>query len=262
MHSKLLFCFLIFNSFCCSNTPSETKNKQNVDQIKITTNQNPYQIVQQIPLPAEFNRVKQDSNSFGTWLRNVRLKRDKTVYLYNGLAKRNQSAQFAVLNIPTGNKDLQQCADGVMRLRAEYLFANKKFDDIIFYDNEKGVYKFSQPFTRCHFDKYLEKVFAMCGSASLSKQLKHKSISDIMPGDVLIHGGFPGHSEIVMDVATNKNGKKIYMLAQSYMPAQDIHILNNPTNKDLSPWYELNDKKTIETSEYYFTSDELKTWSN
>ena len=80
------------------------------------------------------------------------------------------------------------------------------------------------------------------------------------PGDVLIRGGFPGHAVIVMDVAKNKAGNKIYMLAQSYMPAQDIHVLNNPSDKALSPWYEVNDENEIITPEYVFKRDELKRW--
>ena len=60
-------------------------------------------------------------------------------------------------------------------------------------------------------------------------------MNNIKPGDVLIRGGFPGHAVIVMDMATNSAGKKIYLLAQSYMPAQDIHVLVNPSDEHSSP---------------------------
>ena len=113
-----------------------------------------------------------------------------------------------------------------------------------------------------NFDKYLERVFGMCGSASLEKQLKeHVTLNDVEPGDVLIRGGFPGHAAIVMDVATNDEGEKIFLLAQSYMPAQDIHVLINPSNKRRSTWYEVNDDAIIiKTPEYNFTRRELKRW--
>jgi hypothetical protein len=64
---------------------------------------------------------------------------------------------------------------------------------------------------------------------------------------------------IVADIATNISGKKIYLLAQSYMPAQDVHIVINPMNKNISPWYELNDE-TVNTPEWVFPSGHFKTW--
>ena len=101
-----------------------------------------------IPLPGGFQRVAADPGSFAGYLRNIGLKENSTVYLYNGKPKQNQTAQYAVLNISTGNKDLQQCADAVMRLRAEYLFIQKQFNQIIFYDNDKTPYPFSPPYTQ------------------------------------------------------------------------------------------------------------------
>lgn len=222
---------------------------------------NPYKQIIAIPLPEGFERSAADPASFTGYLRNLGLKANKTVYLYNGKPKHNQTAQYALLNISTGNKDLQQCADAVMRLRAEYLFMQKQFDKIIFYDNDKTAYRFSSPYTQASFTKYLNRVFGMCGSASLSKQLKPvNNFSDIQPGDVIIRGGFPGHAVIVMDVAMNAAGERIYLLAQSYMPAQDIHVLKNPVNEDLSPWYRANDEHVIQTPEYTFTKNELKRW--
>ncbi len=74
-----------------------------------------------IPLPEGYKRTEAATNSFGSYLRRIQLKKDKTVYLYDGKKKANQSVQYAVLNVSIGLKDLQQCADAVMRLRAEYL---------------------------------------------------------------------------------------------------------------------------------------------
>ena len=225
------------------------------------TLENPYKQIQAIPLPAGFERLKADSGSFSAYLRNIALKEQTTVYLYNGQPKHNQTAQYALLNISVGNTDLQQCADAVMRLRSEYLYAQKQFDQIIFRDNGNTVYTFTAPYNREHFDKYLNRVFSMCGSASLSKQLKPvNNFADIEPGNVLIRGGFPGHAVIVMDIAINNTGKKIYLLAQSYMPAQDIHVLKNPMNEYLSPWYEVHNDLIIQTPEYTFRQNELMRW--
>ena len=86
-----------------------------------------------------------------------------------------------------------------------------------------------------------------------------ENISEMRIGDVFIQGGFPGHAVIVVDMAKNKaTGKKIFLLAQSYMPAQDIHILKNPNHDALDPWYELDFEGPLYTPEWTFGKDNLK----
>ena len=220
-----------------------------------------YKSIDDIKTPPGFTRIAGEENSFMGWLRNIPLKKDKTVYLYNGTKKRNQAAQFAVIDIPVGNKDLQQCADAVMRLRAEYLFNYKQYPAIAFMDYAGKWYKWSGGDNRKGFDNYLQTVFGWCGSASLEKQLKTVAdFTSIKPGDVLVQGGFPGHAVIVVDMATNKEGKKIYMLAQGYQPAQDMHVLVNPDHPGLSPWYAVDEEGDINTPEWTFNRSNLKTW--
>jgi hypothetical protein len=221
----------------------------------------PYDTLIAIPPPAGYVRIKVAQGSFGEWLRKVPLKKDNYVYLYDGSLKRNQSAQFAVMDITVGKKDLQQCADAVMRLRAEYLFSQRRYYEIEFRDNNNKSYKWTRGNDRSAFARYLEQVFGWCGSASLSKQLKEVSnIRDIQPGDVFIKGGFPGHAMIVTDVAINKDGNKVFMLAQSYMPAQDIHIVVNPSADKTTCWYNADDSPGIITPEWTFYPDQLKRW--
>ncbi len=258
----LFFC--LFVTVACSNAPTSSPHKKIKSTAPATVNTlgiNTYAAVKDIPLPAGYQRLPADSNSFTYWLHKVLLKKHKTVYLFNGNKKVNQLAQFAVLDISIGNQNLQQCADAVIRLRAEFLFTQKMYDQIVFTDNEKGIYAFASPYTKINFMKYMKKVFGMCGSASLAKQLKQvTNFENITAGDVLIRGGFPGHAVLVMAVAENAAGKKIFMLAQSYMPAQDIHILINPSDEKLSPWFEVNDKNEIFTPEYLFYKNELRRW--
>jgi hypothetical protein len=127
--------------------------------------------IKEIEPPAGYVLEEGEETSFSSYLLNISLNEDNTVYLFNGVEKRNQTAQFAVLDINIGDKDLQQCADAVMRLRAEYLFAQKRFKEMVFIDNDGKKYAFSAPYTRDNLDSFLWRVFGMCGSASLAKQL-------------------------------------------------------------------------------------------
>jgi Domain of unknown function (4846) len=245
---------------CHNSSGRATAGNKNVNNKLAGKAENPYTTIAGIPMPQGFTRQAADSSSFTAWLRKLPLKKDKAVYLYNGQLKGNQDAQFAVLDIPVGNKDLQQCADAVMRLRAEYLYAQGRYAAIIFWDNEGQSYPFTKPYSRANFDQYLQRVFGMCGSASLEKQLHAAEWNQLQPGNVLIRGGFPGHAVMVMDVAEDSTGKKIYLLAQSYMPAQDIHILLNPANNNATAWYEAGNNESIRTPEWTFRQQQLKQW--
>lgn len=239
-------------------------------------------LVNRISVPDSYKRQELPKKSFAEWLRNIPLKKgNPDVMLYDGKKKGNQSAQFAVIDIDVGKRDLQQCADAVMRLRAEYLFSSFQKEKIAFnftsgdkcsYSNwEKGIRPiFSEnkvSFSKTshvdasykNFKKYLQIIFSYCGTYSLEKELhKVSNINDIQAGDVFITGGFPGHAIIVMDVAINiTTKKKIFLLAQSYMPAQDIHILKN-NNESFSPWYSIDFKETLFTPKWNFSKSNLK----
>ena len=91
-------------------------------------------LVNRITVPKGFTRIEVEPNSFADWLRYLPLKPgNPDVHLYNGELKRYQSGHAAVLDIDVGTTDLQQCADAVIRLRAEYLFKTKNFDKIKFH---------------------------------------------------------------------------------------------------------------------------------
>ncbi|HVU95564.1 MAG TPA: DUF4846 domain-containing protein [Puia sp.] len=231
---------------------------------------NPYPTIGAIPLPPGYHRLPAANSSFGAWLRNMPLKKDRTVYLFDGTPKRYQGAQFAVLDISVGKTDLQQCADAVMRLRAEYCYSKHDLAAIDFY-TEQGVRLNFLEWSRHHpgssrrasFDAYLTKVFMYCSTRTLEKQLHPKSPGSVNPGDVWIKGGAPGHATIVVDVAEDAAGHRIYLLAQSYMPAQDIHLVKNPADAGLSPWYTADTTRDIlETPEWTFTTNQLRSWSS
>ena len=88
--------------------------------------------------------------------------------------------------------------------------------------------------------------------------MKSIKFEEMKIGDVLIQGGHPGHAVMVMDMAENNSGEKIYLLAQSYMPAQEFHILKNPYQPEISPWYQLGSSIDIITPEWSFSPNDLK----
>ena len=79
-------------------------------------------------------------------------------------------------------------------------------------------------------------------------------------GDVFIQGGFPGHAVLVADMVVNKaTGDARFLLIQSYMPAQDMHILTNPKGEAGTPWYPIPPAEgELITPEWIFKSAHLR----
>jgi hypothetical protein len=235
-------------------------------------------------VPAGYARTEAGKDSFTAFLRKLPLKPHNTkVKLYNGQLKPNQDAHIAIIDMDPGTRDLQQCADAIIRLRAEYLYKKQAYESIHFNftngfraDYSKWVrgYRIKVEGNRAYwvksaapsgtyddFRRYLDIIFTYAGTLSLSSELAEKKYSDISAGDVFIRGGSPGHAVIVVDVAVNtETGRRIYLLAQSFMPAQEIHILKNPENPE-NPWYEADEDGTeIETPEWTFYPHDLKSF--
>ena len=195
--------------------------------------------------PLGYRPVALPASSFGAWLRGLPLKPGRPeVLLFNGRPKQNQGAHLAVADIDVGREDLQQCADAVMRLRAEYLRSAGRDKDICFRFTSGDPARWEEwraggrPFvvgnfvrwvrraaadsSAASFRAYLTSVYRWAGSASLSRELRGgMDPRRVEPGDVFIHGGFPGHAVLVVDVAQDPRGRRKFMLAQSYMPAQE-----------------------------------------
>ena len=73
---------------------------------------------QRIPPPPGFQRAPVPEQSWGAWLRGLPMKpAGAPVLLYNGAPKWRQDVHVAVVDIDVGSRDLQQCADAIMRLR-------------------------------------------------------------------------------------------------------------------------------------------------
>jgi hypothetical protein len=109
------------------------------------------------------------------------------------------------------------------------------------------------------FRKYMDLIFTYAGTWSLSQELMQVNRAEMQIGDIFIQGGSPGHAVIVVDMAVDTStGDKVFLLAQSYMPAQDIQILQNPNNEPLSPWYDLDFGETLYTPEWTFEASNLK----
>lgn len=237
-------------------------------------------IESRIPPPRNAQRLSADS--YALYSRSLRLQLpDKQVRKYDGNFKHGlHSIYCAVLDQEIGKNDLHQCADAIMRLRADFHYHRSEFDKIAFnftnghrvsYNKWKEGYRITvngnktkwvkkKDFDNSYLTywKYLEQIFMFAGTFSLSNELGKVPMEQMQIGDVFIQGAFPGHAVLVVDMAFDTTtNKKYYLLGQSYMPAQQFQILINPNDQSISPLYELKEGEVF-TPEWTFGPDQLK----
>lgn len=232
--------------------------------------------------PQGFHRTSSTDSSFAFYLRHLPLKpHGSEVLLYNGERKPNYDIYDAVVDLYIGTRNLHQCADAIMRLRAEYLWTNAEYDRIHFNFTNGFCCEYTEWMkgkrivisgnsaswrqiadssnSYDDFWNYMEIIFSYAGTLSLAEELEPVNLDDIQIGDVFIQGGSPGHAVIVVDMAINiTTGEKIFLLAQSYMPAQEIQILKNPNDTTISPWYSTDFSDNLVTPEWIFKKTHLK----
>ncbi|GAA4108506.1 DUF4846 domain-containing protein [Aquimarina addita] len=232
-------------------------------------------IVSRVLIPEGYRRITYAKNSFQEYLRTYKVKEyGSPIINYDHTKYFAQHWHDAILDIPVPENGLQQCADVLMRIRAEYLWDQHRKDEIGFnftsghHCSWKGYaagYRpkingnkvtFHKTATSNHskenFYKYLNLIYTYAGTLSLYQELSKVNIDDLTIGDMLVNPGTPGHIEIIVDEVVDDQGGKLFLLAQGNTPAQNICLLKNFEDADLSPWYQFKQNETIYTPSYYF----------
>ena len=283
--SIIIFLLLILLCWNCNVTTPQTNEESREPTTTLINlpliNSTGYTVEERILTPAGFERSKVLAGSFQAYLRTLPLKPVKSlVRYYNGATKANTNVYEAVVDLNIGTKDLHQCADAIMRLRAEHLWHQGAYDEIHFnftngfradysewmngkrmkVDGNKTWWSSkAQPSnTYEDFWNYMELIFTYAGTASLERELLPIDMVEAEIGDVIIQGGHPGHAVIIIDKAVNtETGTSAYLLAQSFMPSQEIQVLKNPLSERTSPWYIFDDNQIL-TPEWRFRNTDFR----
>jgi hypothetical protein len=198
--------------------------------------------------PPGMTRVAVPEGSFGAWLRRLPLApRGSPVLTYaNKVLWADHPNITAVVAIDIGHADLQQCADSVIRLHAEWLWSRGRRDQSyraaggsampfarwsrgerpVAEGNTLGWRTESRPSTdHGSFRRYLDAVFNWANTGSLARQGAPVALGQLQPGDFVVMPGSPGHAVLVLDLATGPGGQRAVLLGQGYMPAQSFQVL-------------------------------------
>lgn len=235
-----------------------------------------------INTPQGYTRTACSEGSLTAFLRNYSMKEDGAhVLLYNGAKKGNQRAHAAIFALPIEAEDLQQCADSVMRVYAEYCWQMGQPEKLAFhftngflteYSKWREGYRIKVDGNQVYwvkssgyddsyacFQAYMRIVFSYAGTLSMDTyEARQISLHELQVGDIFLKGGSPGHVVMVVDICENEAGEKAFLLGQGYMPAQEFHVINNPAHRD-DPWYYEDEVNyPFRTAEYTFPEGSLK----
>jgi len=235
------------------------------------------------PPPAGFTRVPAAPGSFADWLRHLPLEGEHAALaLYDGRPVVDHGEAAAVVDIDVGTADLQQCADAVMRLRAEYLYAHR-LTGLIGFDLFDGQrYRFlayaegtipivagtaiawnsgpPQDTTHASLRRWLDIVYGFASTRSLARELRPVGrFADAAIGDVLVRPGAPGHAVVIVDMASDPDsGHRMVIIAEGDMPARSLRISRNPQDPALGPWQPLRDGEPLMLPGTSFDAGQLR----
>ncbi|MDX9704994.1 MAG: DUF4846 domain-containing protein [Weeksellaceae bacterium] len=218
-------------------------------------------ILERVDAPLGYTRIPVSIESFESYLRSLPLKPDGSpVRYYDGKVKLNNNIYIAVIDYPLNTENVQMSTDAVIRLISEYLYHKKEYEKIVFHAEKKRISfeDYAQgDYSRKNFDAYLVYVMREVSTPSFCADLKSIKLEDIRIGDIFVQNTRPnGHAVIVVDIVENRKGERLFLLAQGFHPAQDIQIIANPNQEEISPWYTLKEGELL-TPEWRFMTTDL-----
>jgi hypothetical protein len=203
------------------------------------------------PAPNGFTRADVEPGSLPAYLRTLPLAPEGTpVVDWRGqvVLDGDDARLAAVVDIDVGTRDLQQCADAIIRMNAEWRYAlgdrriayRVSSGALLAYDRylagERAasndgrllLQRTASPLSDDHrtFRSFLDEVFAWANTSSLAQEGVPVSMPQIRAGDFFVMTGKPyGHAVLVLDVSRDSTGNVAVLVGQSYMPAQSFHVL-------------------------------------
>jgi len=222
-------------------------------------------LADRLPPPAGFMRVAVAAGSFGDWLRHLPCAPpDTPVRDGHGkpLRPADDTALAAVIELRPGGPRLLGACNMLIRLRGEYLWSAGRLDGLVLHFTSGAEYPWKRfaagerpgvrgrevtwklnedpAATRAVFTAYLEMLFAYSSSISLEHDTLPAGDAPILPGDLFVISGRPGHAVQVLDVAEGPAGAAdapratAILIGEGHTPPQSFHVLKG---SDGSAWF-------------------------
>lgn len=205
-----------------------------------------------IPTPAGYERIRVYKNSFAEWVRYLPVKSENAdilTYTGNELSGdyvKNFFKIWRIIDFPLYFKqNLEHCADWGYRFWYEYQKEVGFGDDLWLtdYNGKKITYnQWKNGKTNPSLKEFFKWTCNYANSYSQKAGLYEvKKEDDLRPGDIIVQNetGGIGHTSIIFDICKNKEGKWLYLVGYSFMPAQECHIEKASDEYGFGGWFTL-----------------------
>lgn len=202
------------------------------------------------PVPDGYVRAEVGKASFASWLRGLPVRIDRRA-VHDHRGRRTGGDSAGVIALDVGDKDLQQCADTLLRLHGEWLWSQGRSGEMAYHFTSGDLSRFEDwvagrrlkiegpkvvqvavdPVSndRAALRAWFEQLFMYAGTRSLVLDTDPVALDrPIAAGDLLLRPGSPGHVVMVLDVAEGRDGERIAVIGQGSMPAQEFHVIPGP----------------------------------
>jgi hypothetical protein len=168
-------------------------------------------LIELLSVPPGWERIQARTSSFGEYLQHLPFELTDSTFFWDGRSGIYHSV--AAVHRFDQLHENQQCADIIMRFYSDYLRSRgriiqwhdvngklKKYDGGNYERYMNDIYNFSNTYSLYHFDSY------------------PVELNDMLPGDILIIPGFPGHVIMIADII-KKNDKIKIAVVEGFTPA-------------------------------------------
>ena len=215
--------------------------------------------------PEGYARPHAMEGSLAAFLRAYPLRADGAQVLYYDGEIREDAQAAAVFDVTLGSRNHEGPAGAMARLIAEYLYGEAEYDSISFtlgadfdftfdtwrkgrvLDVQGSSVTWKNGGTDSdgeeNFRDYLATLFVYISMSTLQEdlvQVEDVDADETKVGDISL-GTTKGGKKTALMVAdicqSEETGEKLMLLVQGGAPAQQLHIVENPADEELSPWY-------------------------
>lgn len=225
-------------------------------------------LVERIPTPAGYGRVQVPAGGFAAWLRNLPVAPEGTaVTTARGevVLAADHPNLGAVIALQPRTARLLDGVNMLIRLRAEYCWSAGRAEEVAFHFTSGHVVRWrnwaagERPFIsgrevtfrqatkadagRDCFCRYLETVFRYASVPSLLADTQAAEDQAIGAGDVVVPDRRRRAALMVLDVATDAEGRVKVLLGRGGRPAHTFHVLQSDAGH---AWFPITQARGIE----------------